>query len=345
MSQRQLAIRLIGGVALGFILLAWFISGLEWKELWGVLKQVSLGWLLVAVVLMLLDYFFQAWRWGFLLRHVDDKISIKDLWNATAVMWAFNTLLPLRAGNFLRPALIARRRGLPYTTVLFTMVAEYICDVFGILIMLLTMLLFLPSSMTEQPVIGDLQTYGIFIAIGGLATFGVVVLLLSRQARNVVVGLLRPIPSARVQKKILDIFDQLVAGMAAVGDPLRFGQALGVTLLVWGAWLLVILATFRAFGLQMPFSGALFMEASLTLSMLVPQAPGFLGVFQVITEKALSLWGASSAHGQGIALIFWAICFVPVTIIGLIAASREGIGLINRGRGLYEDLGGDGNSD
>ena len=320
-------------------MLAWFVSGLEWSELWEVLKQVSLGWLLLAALLMLLDYFFQAWRWGFLLRHIDDEIGIKALWDATAVMWAFNTLLPLRAGNFLRPALIARRRGLPYTTVLFTMIAEYICDVFGILVMLLAMLLCLPASMTEKPVIGDLQTYGIFIAIGGLATFGVVVLLLTRQARNVVVGLLRPVPSARLRKKILDIFDQLVAGMAAVGNPLRFGQALGVTLLVWGAWLLVILATFRAFGLQMPFSGALFMEASLTLSMLVPQAPGFLGMFQVITEEALSLWGASPAHGQGIALIFWVICFVPVTLVGLFVASREGIGLMNRGRGLYEELG------
>ena len=88
---------------------------------------------------------------------------------------------------------------------------------------------------------------------------------------------------------VLGLFDQLVLGMAAVSHPLRFAQALLLTLVIWGGWLAAIVATFKAFNLEMPLAGALFMESALTLSMLVPQAPGFLGVFQVVTEEALAL--------------------------------------------------------
>ena len=67
------------------------------------------------------------------------------------------------------------------------------------------------------------------------------------------------------------------------------------------------------------------MEAALSLAMMVPQAPGFLGMFQVVTEQSLSLWHAPAAQAQAVAMVFWTVCFVPVTILGLVDGARLGL--------------------
>ena len=318
-------LKLWGGIAFGAGLLVWFLTSLDWPSLQRVMAEVHWHWIAVATVLMLVDYAIHAWRWRLLLHHVDPGLDWRTLWSATTVLWGFNTLLPLRAGNFLRPAVVSLRRGVPYTTLLFTSVAEYVCDIFGIVLLILGMIWLIPTSMIEQGPLADVKLWGTLAGIGALISLGVVVLLSTRQARSVVEIALSPLPSDRLRRRLLVVFDQLVLGMAAVGDPWRLVQALALTLLVWLGWLLAILATFRAFDLHMPVAGALFWESSLTLSMLLPQAPGYLGVFQVVTEEALSLFDAPTAKAKAIALVFWTVCFVPVTFLGVIDGARLGL--------------------
>lgn len=320
-------LKLWGGLALGLGLMAWFLGSLEWRSLIDVMAEVRWSWIALAAILMLADYAVHAWRWRVLLHHVDPELDWRTLWAATTVLWGFNTLLPLRAGNFLRPAVVSLRRSIPYTTLLFTSIAEYVCDIFGIVLLILGMIWLIPESMIAEGPLEDIKVWGTLSGVGALLSLVFVVLLSSRQARTVFERILRPLPSDRVRGRLLEFFDQLVLGMAAVGNPLRLIQALALTLLVWGGWLLAILATFRAFDLDIPLVGALFWESSLTLSMLLPQAPGYLGVFQVVTEESLRLFEAPVAKAEAIALVFWTICFVPITILGVYDGSRMGLSL------------------
>ncbi|MEC8277354.1 MAG: hypothetical protein VX026_06545, partial [Myxococcota bacterium] len=57
----------------------------------------------------------------------------------------------------------------------------------------------------------------------------------------------------------------------------------------------------------------------------LPQAPGFIGVFHVAIEETLILWGMSLGPAKGFALVFWAISFIPVTLLGVIRLWREGL--------------------
>lgn len=332
-------LQLFGGLALGLGMLAWFLGGLDWNALWRTLQEVSWTWVAIAALVMLADYGVHALRWRLLLKHVDPDLDLRTLWAATTVMWGFNTLLPLRAGNFLRPAVVALRRNLPYTTLLFTMIAEYVCDIFGIVLLVLWMIWLLPPDMVQGGgLLADIKVYGTWAGVAALVSLGVVVLLSTRQARVAVQAMLRPLPDALETRAIL-LFDQLVMGMAAVNHPLKLLWALVLTMAIWGGWLLAILATFRAFDLDLPLVGALFMESALTLSMLVPQAPGFLGVFQVVTEEALGMFDAPQSKAEGIALVFWTVCFVPVTLLGLWDAWKMGLDVSGSGRTeAFEDL-------
>ena len=43
------------------------------------------------------------------------------------------------------------------------------------------------------------------------------------------------------------------------------------------------------------------------------------------TEEALALFHAPTAASQGVALVFWSICFVPITVLGLFEGARHGV--------------------
>jgi uncharacterized protein (TIRG00374 family) len=332
-------LQLYGGIAFGIGLLGWFLWSIDFRELWTVLGRVQWGWILLSCGALLVHYVLHGWRWKILLHHVDPGLNFRTWWRATTILWAFNTLLPLRAGNLLRPAVVSLERDVPYTTLLFTMVAETVCDVFAMVGLVLLTLRLLPDELLESGPLVRLKVYGSWAAVAALVALGVIVLLSTRRARAVVEAMMAPLPSSRVRERMLLVFDQLVEGMAAVGEPLRLLQALGVTVLVWSAWLVGIASTLEAFHLEIPLVGAMFIETALSIAMLVPQAPGFLGLFQVVTEEALGLFGAPATEAKAVALIFWTVCFVPITILGLWDGWRLGIGLSSSSRkDTFEDL-------
>ncbi|MBX2800133.1 MAG: flippase-like domain-containing protein [Myxococcales bacterium] len=331
-------VRLWGGALLGVALMAWFLWSLQWGSLVAVMAEAHWSWVALAATAMLGSYAVHAWRWRILLHDIDPDVDWSTLWSATTVLWGFNTVLPLRAGNFLRPAVVAMRRQASYTAVLFTTVGEYLCDAIGIVILLLVMIWVLPAEYVESGPLEDVQWWGTAAAVVALISLAVVVLLSTRQARTLVERLLSPLPSSSLRESLLTGFDHLVAGMATVGHPARLGGALVLTLAVWGAWLLAILATFRAFDLHLPLAAALFWESSLTLSMMVPQAPGYLGVFQVVTEESLALFRAPTEKAEAIALVFWTVCFVPITILGVYNGSKLGFSVSSGVAGALDEL-------
>ena len=320
---RSQTLQLIAGLALGLGGMGWFVASLQWQDLGRVLLQLDPLWLAAAVVVALLQYVVHAWRWGVLLEALDPRIPARLLWSSTAVLWGFNTVLPLRAGNLARPLLIARDRNLSFTSVLFATVAEYVCDAFGIIVMVLWLVFLLPPG--SSAALDDALMVARWVAVGAIAGFVIILLLSTRGANRLVARLVAPLPSEAVRARVLGVFGQLVAGMASVRSPSQLGRALLLTLGVWGGWLVSIVCTLHAFGLDLPLAASLFLEAALTLSMMVPQAPGFLGVFQVVTEEALGLFRVPTASAQGVALVFWTVIFVPITVIGLIEGARSGV--------------------
>src|SRR5690606_35619174 len=113
------------------LFLALFLRGLHWRELGEALGSVRVEWVALAVVFALADYGLRALRWTVLYRHVDAECPVDVLWRGTAIGAALNTFIPLRGGDLVRPAYVARRRGVPFTTTLSTTVVERLMDLVG----------------------------------------------------------------------------------------------------------------------------------------------------------------------------------------------------------------------
>ena len=78
---------------------------------------------------------------------------------------------------------------------------------------------------------------------------------------------------------------------------------------------------------------------AIALTVALPQAPGFIGVFHIAMEKTMILWGQGLLAAQGFALVFWAVSFLPVSLIGIILFTREDISIseLQKQKMLYEN--------
>jgi glycosyltransferase 2 family protein len=113
-------------------------------------------------------------------------------------------------------------------------------------------------------------------------------------------------------------------GLARGFAALRHGRiALSAAFWTVVSWLLTSfsfwLATL-AFDLDVPLSAGLLVLAAVGLSLIVPVAPGALGVFEAATVVALGAYGASREDALSYAFALHAINLFPYLLVGLLAA-------------------------
>jgi uncharacterized membrane protein YbhN (UPF0104 family) len=319
-------------------LLGWFLARMHWEQAWEATRNASWSLILLAAVLLLVEWGVRAWRFYYLVGDVDPGVRFRDLWVSTTIGNAFNTFLPLRGGDLVRVAVLARRRGMSVTAVLAATGVEKLLDAVGIVGAVAVLLMWMPEGVGEGTLLTTLRSYAGWMGLGALGAMAIVPVLGSRPARRLVALALRGAPRA-VRNRGLAMYQQLVLGLSGVGNPWRLVPALVGTVLIWVVGWAGIFALLEAYQLAMPPVAGLFVEVVVNVSVALPQAPGFVGVFQVALEKTLSTWGASVGAAEALALVLWACFFLPITVLGLIDALREGSGGLGSFRkDLLEDL-------
>lgn len=317
--------KMLPGLLLGGVLGAWFISGVQWHELFEALRTVHPAWVALAGLLVLNEWVMRGLRWWVMLRPVDPTLPIGLPISATLVGAGANVLIPLRGGDLLRPAMITALRGIPFTVALSSTILERLLDVAGTLAILASVVVTLPPASETPDTVDHIR-----IAIQGLVASGVVLLLLvgilaTGTMRPVVERFAARLPAGRPRDRAIGLYEEILIGLRSVGSIPRLLVCVGLTVIVWGSGVAAVAAVLRAFSLdELPIETSLFVLGSVNLAIAVPQAPGFLGVFQVVVERALSLWPADHGAAQAVALVYWGVCFVPVVLIGLFEGWRLG---------------------
>jgi len=301
-------------------LLAWFIANLEWAEVWRALAEVRLRWLAAAVVVVVLDFYARAVRWAVVVHHFDPRTPIRTFWRATTIGNALNTVLPLRAGDVVRPMIVARRHNLPLATVFSTVVVERMFDAVGLIGAAAIVLVLLDGK--SAAAVAQVVAWGKPALLTMAVGLAVVLALGSRRARVVAKAVLSRFPT-RLRARPYRAYLQIAAGMAPAYSPRRLIQGLAATFVVWALTTLTIELVLRSMGIHLPIAASVFAAMALTVSVSVPQAPGYLGLFQVALYETLSLWSDSLADAQAAALVLWAVYVLPITAVGLVHAWLE----------------------
>lgn len=130
------------------------------------------------------------------------------------------------------------------------------------------------------------------------------------------------------RRPIVDALEAFLAGASMLRDPRLLVRATAWSLGLWlfnavGFWI-----GMNAFGIQLSFTAALFLQSVVALAVSLPSAPGFFGVYQAAATIVLhDMWGADINAAGAFAIGFHLAGFIPVTLIGLYYAWRTGLTL------------------
>ena len=141
-------------------------------------------------------------------------------------------------------------------------------------------------------------------------------------ARSVFVRILSIVPSP-ARSPFLSLFDGFVAGLGSSRDKRSLWTSAALSIGIWVNGAMAIWVLFLAFGFELSFAAACCTGVAVALASVLPQ----VGNVTVIaaTVVTMTLWGIAPDPAGAFALVFWAVSFVPVTGVGLIAMWREGL--------------------
>jgi glycosyltransferase 2 family protein len=329
------------GLAIGAIALYFTFRNMDFALLGRELLAADPFLLALAAAAVTGVFWIRAWRWKVILEPVA-VVPFRSRFAATTIGFMGNNLLPARVGEFMRAYALSRTERVPVVASFASLVVERLFD--GVLVIVL---LFISMSLPGFPEFSGAQEFRLFegtdfqqvLTIGGLAR-GVTVIvgavifvlgglvLMPRIAVRVLERIVQVLPPS-VRRPIVDALEAFLTGVAVLRDPRLLLRATAWSVALWvfnafGAWL-----GFRAFGLDLPFSGALFFQSVIALAVSLPSPPGYVGIYHAVaTFIVSSLFGAATPeHAVAFATGFHAAGFIPVTLIGLYYAWKMGLSM------------------
>jgi len=326
---RSRLLRLLPGLAVSGAFILWFLTNAHWAEVREALAGVRLGWVALSVLVLFTEFLIRAARWKVLLWDIAPKARYSRLFVATTICMALNVVFPFRAGDFARPWLGSRETGTSMLPLATVAVIERVFDILGLLSVFLLMLAVLPANAEAHgELVYNLKFYGSLAGVAGVVGLSTFLVFAANEDRAGqlfarIVGAM-PVP-APLRRKVMGLYLGFVGGLSSVRSSGALVRAGLLSVLHWFNGSLSIFALMHAFGMQMPFASACFTTVAIALTVALPQAPGFVGPFQVAIEKTLVLWGQDPGPAQAFAMVFWGVSFLPVATVGALFWWREGL--------------------
>lgn len=328
---RSRGVQVAVSVLLAGVLLALFLRQVRLEPLKEAIGSASGAWLAASLAISILTFALRAVRWTWLLRPVG-RVPLLPAFLATAVGFAANNL-PARVGEVIRPALLSRMRRLPFSALLASILFERALDGGSVVFFfLIAVALGLPGSTASHAAFAMLRTgafvgAGLFFVLIGLA----LLLLLRREATEKLFDRLAHRLPERWRARTRAALVAFPEGFASLSDPRLIFSVVGSSLLMWLVINVQIYAVMRAFHIVLPFSSAAVVTCAAVLGLAVP-TPGGIGSYQAAVQYALThFYGVTLAPASGVAVLAWAVSFIPITLIGLAALSTRTVRTAGRG--------------
>ena len=310
-----------------------------WRHFdWTRLFQFGLNWrhILQGVGYIYIAYFLRAVRWKIFLRPVRKEGSILELVPPTMIGFAGLALLG-RAGELIRPYLIARRLNLPFASQVAVWAVERIFDVGGFTVLLVAAI-FLPSklrtfTLASSPELRHgihLTGYALSALVLGLLSGAVLVSYRGNRMAQWVEGRFSHL-AENLGHRVAQTIREFTVGLNTIHGPFAFLQLSAVSILMWWVIALAYKSVTHAYGAPMSTMSVtkvlLLMGASMIGSMV--QLPGVGGGSQLATISALDhvFHIVPKELTVSCGIMLWLVTFMAVVPVGLLLSHQERLSL------------------
>jgi glycosyltransferase 2 family protein len=321
------ALRNLLVTALAVGLLAWFLRGADPGRVWSEIGIARRDLLALGTALVVLSYAMRAHRWQYLLAPLG-AVRMRTAFRTTVIGLAVSVVLPARAGEFLRPYLLARQEGLSVTATFATVVFERVLDLVAVLVLLaLYLAAFDPGLAAVNPaVFRAVQIGGLTMGALSAVGLGVLALLAGHPERlhGVVLRVERVLP-ARLAHAVAGLARTFAEGLAIIRQPSRVLVSLWLSLLMWVVIALQTWLVVRAFHIDLPAAGALLVMAFLVVGVAVPTPGGVGGYHEAFRISVTTFFAADNDVAVGAAIVAHLVSVVPGVVMGAWFAAADGM--------------------
>lgn len=332
------------GLVISLVFLVWALSGQDLGKV--AMTIVGMNWIVLIPALAL--YFVGVWiravRWRILLQPLKPSISLYRTFEVVVIGYMANNLLPARIGEVVRAYVLGKREDVRKTSTLATILVERIFDglvMVGFIAAALLFVIFFDKdvlSTGEGHKFGTLiRDYSPFIAAGAVAFLAFLALFIavasSRTRIEKLVGLgLRLLPG-RLRQRGERLALAFIDGLGSLRSASNLASVFGLSIAAWlfeaGMYYLIGNWGFRMVGADssaVPVYTYILATGLVNLSTLIPQAPGYVGVFEVVGKGVLvGGFGVESGVATSYVLLLHAALFLPVTVLGAFFLARESL--------------------
>lgn len=304
------SLRSIGQSALltliGVLILYYSLKQTDLSALRALPGRMCLEGLLSVVALIALSHLLRAWRWQLLF---PPETATPRLWPCFSSLMAgyLANLIPPRAGEIIRAALLARMEKVPAETSLGTVVLERIVDLLFLFVLLGCSWLWsgdlLVSYMDTHiwvPIRQKASPLFWLLAAGGLIL------------ASVVIWWARRSPSSLLQKMLA----RFLQGLSAVFRLQRPGLFWFLTVTIWMCYLLITWMGFYSLGI-IPYravEAALALVTLGTIGMIV--TPGGT-IYPLLCTQVMGLFGVVQGDGMLLGWLLWGSQMALFVVLGL----------------------------
>jgi uncharacterized protein (TIRG00374 family) len=310
---------------LTIVFIGLFLWNSNLRDVWQIIRATSVPWFLAGLFTNFMALVFRTIRWRKLL-DVDEPPAFYPTFFANTVGYMLSTILPIRAGDVARPALLSRRTTVRFSDALGTVLTERILDLYSLL------LLFIYYVVRHWNSYAGSRAYTL-IKSGAVAAGGVLVALtllvigiitFRERMRRVHAWVGKFVP-ARFREPWMRFFDSFAQSLTLSRRPSTLVIVLGATVVIWfcltAQFWFVLVANHHA----LPFDASFFISGLSTLGLAIP-TPGGVGGFHKACQLVLTtFYGFTIDESVAVALLFHAVGTVPVVLTGLLLFAREGL--------------------
>ncbi|MEO8218528.1 MAG: lysylphosphatidylglycerol synthase transmembrane domain-containing protein [Acidobacteriota bacterium] len=320
----------IGAIAALTVL---FLGLFLWKSDPGRVVDLMLAsnawWLTLGFAANLAALLFRTLRWRTILNPRNPPPFYATFF-ANAVGYTLSTVLPVRAGDFARPAILSRRTDIKFTTALGTVLTERVFDLFAILTLFVT---FVWS--TNRQFSADPSTSGKFAIVrtaGILATLLLISLAVFLFAlhffREGIRGAHRKVGRIlprRFRDGWMHFFDSFVDSLALARDGVALTKVILFTAGIWFSIAAQFGFVFIALRHPLPITASFFITGMAIIGLMIP-TPGGIGGFHKACQITLTNFYHYDVNTSvAAALLVHAVGILPVVLTGAALIVRDGI--------------------
>jgi uncharacterized membrane protein YbhN (UPF0104 family) len=317
--------------------------GVEFSAFWEAIssKGSAWPWMALSGVAMWGNILFRGFRYHRILAAYP-QVGLKPSITMTGIMFLGNCILPFRAGEAIRVFLPFKLFGIPLASSVALHGADRLFDMGSLLVLLALSLWFAgdtiaPGGRTEPfDFLGGTYTIDGVIELATRSSIAILVVgvagvlavsLVPRQLKAVIGALTRPL-GERWSHRFMGLVDHIHQGVSVFRAPKDFVLSAFWTFMLWWMVIINVQLLCGVFGVDLSWGQAGIITIIVGGAVSIPQAPGYVGPFQLAFALGLSqCFGVNETDAVAIAWLTWFFQIFPVILIGFVCLFAEGLSL------------------